>query len=297
MNIIKNVFSIKDLENLSGIKAHTIRIWEKRYGLLEPMRSETNIRHYDTANLQKLLNVSYLYNHNYKISKIAQFTPEKIVEIVNQLSASENNLNIAISQFKLAMMNFDVELFLTTYSEIELKTEFSTIFYDIFIPILNEIGFLWQTDTITPAHEHFISYLIKQKLLVQIEKVQLAPKKNDNTFILFLPHNEIHELGLLYLNYQLLSLGYKTIYLGPSIPTDSLIDLKKRFSQTTFITYMTVAPETDSLAAYLNDFEQKLLSDSALWVFGRMTEFINQTASKTKIKTFQNISELTEQLK
>ncbi len=299
MNIIKNVFSIKDLENLSGIKAHTIRIWEKRYGLLEPMRSETNIRHYNVENLQKLLNVTLLYNNNYKISKIALLSPEKIAELVHQIGVSENSVNHVLANFKLAMMNFDEALFLKTYNELEQEKDFSAIFFDVLIPLLHEIGVLWQTDTITPAHEHFISYLIKQKLLVNIEKLQSAPKDSNQTFVLFLPPNEIHELGLLYLNYEILRNGHKTIFLGPSIPLESLTDVQKRFDNITFITYITVEPSPENANNYLNEFAEKLLSDnnSNLWVFRKASEFIDNHTFSKKITTFSKISDLTSKLK
>jgi len=299
MNIIKNVFSIKDLENLSGIKAHTIRIWEKRYGLLEPMRTETNIRHYDVENLQKLLNVTLLYNNNYKISKIAQFKPDKIAALVNQIGSSENSMHHVLSNFKLAMMNFDEILFHDTYKNLERSKDFSSIFFEVLIPLLHEIGILWQTDTITPAHEHFISYLIKQKLLVNIEKLQTAPKKERESFVLFLPPNEIHELGLLYLNYEILRNGYKTIFLGPSIPLECLTDVQKRFDNITYVTYITVEPSPETTNSYLQEFAEKLLSDnnSSLWVFGKLSEFIENQNNSKKIITFNTISDLTTRLK
>ncbi|MCG2610461.1 MerR family transcriptional regulator [Flavobacterium sp. SM15] len=298
MNIIKNVFSIKDLENLSGIKAHTIRIWEKRYGLLEPMRTETNIRHYDIENLQKLLNVTLLYNNNYKISKIAQFSPEKIAELVKQTATRENHLSHVLSNFKLAMMNFDEILFHKTYKDLEKNNDFSAIFFEALIPLLHEIGILWQTDTITPAHEHFISYLIKQKLLVNIEKIQSLPQKNEGTYVLFLPPNEIHELGLLYLNYEILRNGYKTIFLGPSIPIECLTDIKKRFNNITFVTYITVEPSPDAINDYLKEFEISLLTQdqSKLWVFLKSSEYIEEHRLSKSIKTFSKITDIRSEL-
>ena len=214
MNIVKNTFSIKDLENLSGIKAHTIRIWEKRYNILEPMRTETNIRLYDLENLQKLLNITLLHNHGYKISKISKFPKDKIPALVNEIVTEKSAKSHALSSFKMAMMNFDQTLFFKTYNELLSEKSFREIFYEVFIPLIQEIGLLWQTDTITPAHEHFISYLIKQKVLINTEELQIKePTKNDKVFVLYLPLNEIHELGLMYLNYEILLKGYQTIYL------------------------------------------------------------------------------------
>ena len=195
MNNIKNIFSIKDLENLSGIKAHTIRIWEKRYNVLEPMRTETNIRMYDLASLQKLLNITLLHNHGYKISKISKYPPEKIPFLVREIISEKSAKHHAINAFKMAMMNFDQTQFFTTFNTLLSEKSFREVFYEVFIPLMTEIGLLWQTNTISPAHEHFISYLIKQKLLINTEKVQiLQPTKTDKVFVLYLPMNEIHEL-------------------------------------------------------------------------------------------------------
>lgn len=298
MNNIKNVFSIKDLENLSGIKAHTIRIWEKRYAVLAPMRTETNIRLYDLASLQKLLNITLLHNHGYKISKISKYPPEKIPELVNEIVSSKSAKNHAISSFKMAMMNFDQTLFFNTYNKLLSEKSFREVFYEVFIPMMTELGLLWQTDTITPAHEHFISYLIKQKLLINTEKVQVAqPTKTDKVFVLYLPMNEVHELGIMYLNYEILSSGYKTIYLGESVPLDSLKDIKKYFDNIVFVSYMTVEPTKDHVNRYIDDVKNELLNETTeLWCIGRMVEFIDSDHLSPSIKKFESIFDLVNEL-
>src|SRR4051812_9559877 len=129
MNNVKSIFSIKDLENLSGIKAHTIRIWEKRYNILEPMRTDTNIRFYDLSNLQKLLNITLLHKHGYKISKISKFPAEKIPALVNEI-ISKNSVQLhAVNAFKMAMMNFDQALFFNTYNNLLSEKPFHEVFY------------------------------------------------------------------------------------------------------------------------------------------------------------------------
>jgi DNA-binding transcriptional MerR regulator len=148
MNNIKNVFSIKDLENLSGIKAHTIRIWEKRYNVLQPMHTDTNIRLYDLASLQKLLNITLLHDYGYKISKISSYPEEQIPVMVREIISSKSAKNHAITAFKMAMMNYDQELFMRTYNWLIEEKSFKEIFHQVFIPLLEE-GLLWQTDTIT----------------------------------------------------------------------------------------------------------------------------------------------------
>ena len=298
MNNVKNIFSIKDLENLSGIKAHTIRIWEKRYNVLEPMRTDTNIRYYDLVSLQKLLNITLLHNHGYKISKISQYPEEKIPSLVREIISEKSAKNHAINAFKMAMMNFDQALFFNTYNNLLSNKSFREIFYEVFIPLITEIGFLWQTDTITPAHEHFISYLIKQKVLTNTEKLQtIEPHKTDKVFVLYLPHNEIHELGLMYLNYEIAFHGYKSIYLGESVPIDSLKDIKKYFDNVTYISYLTVEPNKDEINAYIHKINSDILDDkSQLWLIGRMVEYIDTSIITPKTTIYQSISELVNNL-
>lgn len=295
MNNVKNVFSIKDLENLSGIKAHTIRIWEKRYNILEPMRTDTNIRLYDLHNLQKLLNIVLLHDYGYKISRIAKYKPSEIPEIVNTIISQKNAKSHAISNFKMAMINFDQALFFSTYDKLLSEKTFREVFFDVFIPLMNEIGLLWQTDTITPAHEHFITFLIKQKLLVNTEKHQiLSPKFNDRVFVLYLPSNEIHELGLMYLNYEILQHGYRSIFLGESIPLDNIKDLKIYFNNITYITYLTVEPNKEEINPYIASLNKEILNDSEteLWLIGRMVNYIEENNITPKTRVFKSISDL-----
>lgn len=295
MNNVKNVFSIKDLENISGIKAHTIRIWEKRYEVLKPMRSDSNIRYYNLVNLQKLLNITLLHDHGYKISRIAKFTEEQIPEMVREIVSEKSVKSHAISSFKMAMINFDQSLFFNTYNTLLAEKTFREVFYEVFIPLMNEIGLLWQSDTITPAHEHFISYLIKQKLLIETEKLQvLEPTNDEKVFVLYLPSNEIHELGLMYLNYEILNHGYRSVFLGESIPLDNLNDLKKYFNKVTFVSYLTVEPNKDEINPYIKAINTEILNDNEteLWLLGRMVDFIAPENISSKTRIFRSISDL-----
>lgn len=298
MNNVKSVFSIKDLENLSGIKAHTIRIWEKRYNILEPMRTDTNIRLYDLLSLQKLLNITLLHDYGYKISKIASYPEDQIPVLVREIISEKSAKNHAISAFKMAMMDFDQELFFTTYAQLLAEKSFKEIFYHVFIPLMTELGLLWQSETITPAHEHFISYLIKQKLLINTEKLQvLRPTKTEKVFVLSLPMNELHELGLMYVNYETLLRGYKTIYLGESMPIENLKDLKKHFESIVFVSYLTIQPDKDSVNDYVNQMIHELMDvNTELWYVGRMTEFINKDGFSDKIKIFNSITDLVDEI-
>ncbi|MFA9190235.1 MerR family transcriptional regulator [Flavobacterium sp. FZUC8N2.13] len=298
MNNIKNVFSIKDLENLSGIKAHTIRIWEKRYQILEPMRTDTNIRLYDLCNLQKLLNITFLHDYGYKISKIASLAETEIPVLVKQIISTKNSKNHAINAFKMAMMNFDQQLFFNTYNWLSEEKSFKEIFHQVFIPLLEEIGLLWQTDTISPAHEHFVSYLIRQKIILNSEKLQvLQASRQDKVFVLSLPLNEIHELGLMYLHYEILLEGYKSIYLGESMPISSLKDLKKHFDSIVYVSCLTVKPDRDEVNDYVQEMVDELLDDSTeLWFTGRLVSDIKSESLLKKISVFNSIAELTVRL-
>ncbi|MCK0188406.1 MerR family transcriptional regulator [Arenibacter sp. F20364] len=299
MNNVKSNFSIKDLENLSGIKAHTIRIWEKRYNLFQPNRTDTNIRCYNIENLQKLLNVTFLYNNGYKISKISQLGEEKIPMVVRDLVSEQSNNGHVLNSFKMSMMNFDQSQFFKTYNSLLKEKSFREIFYEDFIPLLTELGLLWQTDTITPSHEHFICALIKQKILVNTEKLQFStPTNASKTFVLYLPDNEIHELGLMFLNYEILSKGYQAIFLGQSIPIFSLKDLVPLYDNIVFVSYFTVQPDKDNIMAYLEDFHDLLLKDSTseLWILGKMLEEINQKDLPKTIIGFSQIDHLVQKL-
>ncbi len=299
MNNVKKNFSIRDLENLSGIKAHTIRIWEKRYNLLTPERTDTNIRTYGLSSLQKLLNITLLYHNGYKISKIAKIPEADIPIVVREIVSRKSHKDHIINAFKLAMVNFDQTIFFNTYNTLIENKSFREVFKETFIPLLNEIGLLWQTDTISPAHEHFITGLIKQKILINTEKLQhLKPTKKDKVFVTYLPENEIHEIGLLYLNYEIVLRGYQCIYLGQTIPMENLMDVMKYFDNIHFLSYFTVVPEKDKINAYVEDF-QSLVSEynnPNLWILGRQVQHIDDNKLPSFIKTFTSIDQVVSQL-
>ncbi len=293
MDRVKSTFSIKNLENLSGIKAHTLRIWEKRYNLLEPERTDTNIRRYSLDSLRKLLNVTLLYNHGFKISKIASLDGSEIPKLVRSIALKANSEQVSINAFKLAMINFDYELFDTNYEEILQHHNFEYLFMNIFMPLMKELGILWQTGAISPSHEHFITNLVKQKIHLQTEYLQKNKFEPNNhpIFVLFLPENEIHELGILYLNYLILSKGYRTIFLGQSLQTSSLQTLYSYETKYYFVSYITVEPSKDEIMPYLQNFYNKILDkqDSKLILFGPQQIAIDKEALPEKIEMFRSV--------
>ena len=292
MNNIKSTFTIKDLENISGIKAHTIRIWEKRYNLLSPERTDTNIRYYSSENLQKLLNVVLLNQNNIKISKIAEMSDNTIVLKARELAFKMAVNDKAINSFKIAMFQFDKTLFNNTYNSLLKRKTFREIFKDVFIPFLNHIGLLWQTDTLLPAHEHFISNLIVQKIQINIEKLEYSNNNSEVTYVLFLPENEVHELGLMYLNYELTLRGYNTIYLGQSLPLDNLDYFFKSKTKICFVTSMTVQPYDDKIQEYFSEIERVLKNtEHELIAIGNKAMAVDSVDFKARIRVHSSLKE------
>lgn len=277
INNIRTQFSIKDLENFSGIKAHTLRIWEKRYKMFEPKRTNTNIRYYDIKELQKLLNISLLYKSGLKISKIAVLSPSELVANVKEISDKKGQEASALNVFKLAMLNFDESRFNNMYDALSKEHSFRYIFKEIFVPLLNEIGILWQLDNITPAQEHFISNLIKQKIYRNIDAINTNDLfEKQNVHVLFLPLNEIHDLGLLYLHYELLLHGHKSIFLGQSIPFDNLFEFVNIYEKVKYVTYLTVEPSQETPEYYIENIYNAILKNKShqLHVLGQKSKEI-----------------------
>ena len=292
MNISKKYFSIRDLENLSGIKAHTIRIWEKRYLLLSPERTETNIRTYSLDSLQKLLNITLLYNNGYKISKIAKIQETQIPTMVNEIIAKNSEKHHAVNAFKLAMVNFDTAQFYNTYNSLVAERSFKEMFNDVLVPLMNELGLLWQVKGISTAHEHFITSLIKQKIYIHTEKFQkLPPTREEEVFVLYLPEGEIHEVGLLFLNYEIVSKGYRSIYLGQANSLESLKELLGYYNKVHFVSYFTVSPQNDEIEKYLHDFNSTLYRPGCrLSILGYQTQRMPKKPPFDYVQAYESIA-------
>ena len=240
-------FSIKDLEKLSGIKAHTLRIWEQRYGILKPERTDTNIRWYSNDELKSLLNICLLYNHGLKISKIAQLSQEEIIGKVNHIIDEQSTEVEQIDALVIAMIEIDEIKFDWIISNNILNKGFEHTYGKIIYPFLMKIGTMWQTGAINPAQEHFISSLIRQKLVAAIDNLKFSNTAPEKQFLLFLPDGELHELSLLYYSYWLRSKGYGVIYLGQSVPMDDLekvVEIRKPDCLLSIFTNPIDSPET-----------------------------------------------------
>ncbi|RZS95623.1 MerR family transcriptional regulator [Cecembia calidifontis] len=244
-----STYSIKDLEQLSGIKAHTLRIWEQRYNLLSPKRTDTNIRYYDDDDLKLILNVALLNDNGYKISKIAGMAMEEMREEVVKLTERSLTHDDQIHALTICMIEMDEERFDKVLSTNILKIGFEQTMMNIIYPFMSKIGVLWQTGAINPAQEHFISNLVRQKLIVAIDGQ--VSKSNGKKFILFLPEGELHEISILFAAFLIKNQGHKVIYLGQNTPSDDLLAVYKLHQPEYLVTVITTSPSAEYVQEYL----------------------------------------------
>jgi DNA-binding transcriptional MerR regulator len=253
-------YTIRDLEKLSGIKAHTIRIWEKRYNIIAPTRTATNIRNYCDGELKKLLNISLLNRNGIKISKLARLSNEEINEKINQLIQRYSDTESLIKNLTIAMIELDQSKVEKILSRVIMQLGFEEAIIKILYPFLVNIGVMWQTGMINPAQEHFITNLFRKKLMVAIDALITTNNPNSKKFVLFLPEGEYHELGLLFFYYLVKKRGHQVIYLGQSVPFNDLIETKElkpaNYLVTAFVSFIKgkdIFKYTERLAENFNE--------------------------------------------
>ena len=249
-------YSIKELENLSGIKAHTIRIWEKRYGILKPDRTDTNIRFYSDKELKRLLNIVILNRFGIKISKIAKLTDSQMIEKVVDISADSSSAASSIENLVIAMVEMDEFKFDRIMSRYIINEGFENAIIKVIFPFFEQIGLLWQTGSINPAHEHFVSNLFRQKLMVAIDNIKVTDNKNVEKFILFLPEGEYHELALLFYNYLIKKSGKIVYYLGSSVPFGDLVETGKMVNPDFLFLSLTLLLNKNGVDKYLKNLSK-----------------------------------------
>lgn len=259
-------YSIKDLEYLSGIKAHTIRIWEKRYQLLDPERSDTNIRSYSNEDVRRILNVAMLVKSGYKISNIALFDDAKLKTEVLRQSKSLLDPAKNIDQLLLYTVNMDTIGFELLLNKIIKENGFSKTIETIIFPFFERIGILWQAGSIFVVHEHFVSNLIRNHLIIEASKFdnQLSEK----TMLFFLREDEMHELGLLYFNFLAAENGFRCVYLGQSVPFSDLTNLLSNTEYNFVCTTFIHAIEKVELEKYLTNLSM-IFHKNKIFVAGR----------------------------
>jgi DNA-binding transcriptional MerR regulator len=218
------IYSIRDLEKLTGIKAHTIRIWEQRYGLIEPARTDTNIRYYTDENLRHLFNIALLNRNGFKISKLAKMREEEVANRVAEISENNGSQNAQIDALTLAMIDLDEQGFEHVFSAYVWEHGFERTMLELIYPFLDKLNVLWLTNSISPAHEKFVGNLIRRKLMSAIDKESVQLPKDAKTFVLYTPENESQELTLLFVQYLLRTRQLKVVYLGANTSLNDLRD-------------------------------------------------------------------------
>jgi len=264
-----NAFTIKDLENLSGIKAHTIRIWEQRYNFLKPQRTDTNIRYYSSDELKTILNIALLNKYGFKISHIDRMQPEEIKAKILSLGDAKAIQERIVNELVQEMVDLNIEKLekiLANY--ISLRGIEKTVIHIIF-PFLEKIGLLWVTGHINPAQEHLVTNVIRQKLIVAIETA-ITHLKVDKTVLLFLPEGEHHELGLLFMYYMLKNRGIQTIYLGANVPVKDVAYVARLKKPDIVFTHLTATSSSFNFEKFLNSINSQF-NDIQTVISGQLT--------------------------
>ena len=259
-------YSIKDLEQLSGIKAHTLRIWEQRYNIIAPQRTDTNIRTYDDQDLKLVLNISLLKDYGYKISEISKLSSEDMAQEVLKISTKPLSYPDQIQALTLAMIDFDEEQFEKIIDTNESQFGFENTVVNIIYPFLNRIGILWMTGSIAAGQEHFVSNLIRQKLISAIDKQSNKPTTG-KTYVLFLPEGEFNEISLLFANYIIRARANKVIYLGQNLPFSDLQFVYQTKRPDYMFTAFTSVPANHEVQPFV-DRMAKVFPDTRLLLTG-----------------------------
>lgn len=287
-------YSIKDLEQLSGIKAHTLRIWEQRYDILKPDRTDTNIRTYDDKDLKLVLNIALLKEHGYKISEISKMSADEMSKEVMLISEKQLSYPEQIHALTISMLDLDEERFEKIVSTNTLQFGFENMMINIIFPFLSRIGTLWITGSVGPAQEHFISNLIRQKLIVAIDGQLPSLRPGAKKYMLYLPEGEMHEISLLFGNYIIRSRQNKVIYLGQSLPFNELIFAHKVHKPDYIFSVITSVPGQDEVQRYVyrlaKEFPDSKILLSGYQVVGQDIDCPDNVEILTQIKYLMDIA-------
>lgn len=281
-------YSIKDIEQLSGIKAHTLRIWEQRYNFIKPKRTDTNIRYYDDEDLKLVLNIALLKDNGHKISRICLMENEEMQIEVMKLMEKKLGFPEQIQGLTLSMLEFDEDRFEKILSTNILQIGFERTMMNLIYPFFQKIGILWQTGSISPAQEHFISYLIRQKIIVAIDGQVVSTSSFNKKYLLYLPEDELHEISLLFSSYLIKSRNNKVIYLGQNVPLNDLINIYKDHNPDYLLTVLTTQPSPSEVQAYIYNLSESFKNATVLvtghQVIGNDLDFPNNVMLLNKIQ-------------
>jgi len=273
---------------MTGIKAHTIRIWEKRYNIVDPKRTESNIRYYDDEDLKKLLNVSILHKHGFKISKIANLNESQLNEKISEVSRVDSDFDCQIEGLVVAMIDLNEAKFEKIINTATLNLGFEDTIFKIIYPFFKKVGVLWQTGAINPAQEHFISNLIKLKLMVAIDN-QSPAEKTGKKFMLFLPEWEFHEIGLLINYYLIKKQGHSVLYLGQAVPREDLEPVAAKYKPDCLVTSLTASVKPDRIMHLLN-LVGEVFPQLTTYISGRFAASL-KTILPSNVVLLENVDE------
>ena len=256
-------YSIKDLERISGIKAHTLRIWEKRYEILTPQRTDTNIRSYDHDDLRKLLNINTLIKNGWKISKIGKLSNEELGNEVQQqfdeITSDTQDTTPYVNALVIAMLDFNEQAFEKIFSIVTTRIGLKNTMIRVINPFLQRVGLMWSVWKVHPGHEHFATNIIRKKLFSAIDLLMPQVQKNSE-FILFLPSGEDHEIGLLFANYLLRAEGHETVYLGQNVPFDALQQVVEKRKPNALLTFFVLNTKSEKVQSCLDQYAKHFKS-------------------------------------
>lgn len=294
MDIWSQQFSIKDLENFTGIKAHTLRAWEQRYNLLMPQRTETNIRYYTDQDLKLLLNVELMIKMGYKISKISEMSEKQIADIISESESLDAKEHHFLNMLKVSMMSYDESLFYHVSKQFTDSYSEAACIERLYLPFLQQVGLLWMTNAICPAQEHFISNLIRQRLYAWLDKMEGEFEDDSEVYVMYLPDGEIHEISLLMIHYLARQRGLHSIFLGQSVPLEDLPQIARKFSQVNFVSYCTTKPSTNEIDTYLKRLITLFEGSHCTFHFTGPVFKSVQTIDNQLIRVYQKAEDLLE---
>ncbi len=262
------IYSIKDIEQLSGIKAHTIRIWEQRYSIVVPQRTPSNIRYYTEEDLKHILNIALLNRNGYKISKIAKMSAGEIIDKVRSISKLSQDHSTQLDALTLAMIDmneYDFDRIIRDNTE---RYGFEHVMIEIILPFLEKLTILWMTGSTTPAQENFITFLIRQKIIAATDSIQLGPTSvSAPKSLIYLPEGDNQELSILFLQYMMRARGISTIYLGTDVPLDNIEMAYKLQAPKYIFTFLNETFSADAAKQYV-EVLQRICPDSHLLLSG-----------------------------
>jgi len=290
-------YHIHELERLTGIKAHTIRIWEKRYGLITPSRTTTNRRYYDDDQVKKLLNVTTLLAQGRKISKIAALSDDEINSVILAAGAGGALHDIStgfINDLLKSMLAYDETAFEKTFAAASIRYGIYSAMTNIVYPFLKKVGVLWNVNKTAPAQEHFATCIIKRKLMAAIDGL-MPPTEKTKKFLLFLPENEWHEIGLLFANYLVRSKGFETIYLGQNVPFDNVQKVVEVMAPAYMLLFYVAARSKDEVEQQLKAYAG-ISGDVMVLAAGHPDLFLDKQPGMKNIKHLTDVHSLTEYL-